>query len=132
MAIRELTFSGKKDEDVNVFLFKYSLYEMAGKSPEEKDWALISYFENEALNFYLEMFAEGDELKGEGMDYRKFKNVMLSKYSKQKIKAEIIQEAVDLRYSESDVQSFFRDAEKVACRSKIQQNGLEWNCDESN
>ena len=38
---------------------------------------------------------------------------MLSKYLKQKIKAEIIQEAVDSCYSGSDVQNFFREAEKL-------------------
>ena len=38
---------------------------------------------------------------------------MLSKYSKQKTEAEIIQEAVDFRSSGSNVQNFFRDAMKL-------------------
>ena len=68
MAPRELAFSGKKDEDVKGFFFKYSLYEMAGKSTQEKALALVRYLEDEALNFYLEMFTEGYYLKEEGKD----------------------------------------------------------------
>ena len=82
MAPRELAFSGKKDEDARGFFFKYSLYEMAGKSTQKKALALVRYLEDEALNLYLETFTEGNELKEEGKDYSNVKSVMLSKCSK--------------------------------------------------
>ena len=85
---------------------------MAGKTQEEKALALVRYLAEDAFSFYLETFTEGDELKEEGKDYATVKSAMLAKYSKQKSEAEIIQDAVDLRYNGSDVQSFFREAER--------------------
>ena len=113
MAPRELAFTGNENEDVKGFFFKSSLHEMDGKTQEEKALALVRYLESEALNFYLETFTEGEDLTEEGKDYSNVKKAILAKYSKQKTEAEIIQEAVDLRYRGSDVQNFFREAEKL-------------------
>ena len=105
---RKLAFSGKTVEYVNGFLFKCSLLKMLHNSVEETKLALVQYLEDVALNFYLERLTEGDDLLEEGKDYNTVNRIMLSKYSKQKTESKIIQEAVDLRYSESYIQNFFR------------------------
>ena len=113
MAPRELSFSGRKHEDVKGFFFKYELVEMSEKTDDEKSMSLVSYLEGEALQFYLEMFTEGSQVTEDGKIYSNVKSKITAKYSKEKSDAEIIQDAVDLKYSGSDVQAFFRKAEKL-------------------
>ena len=73
------------------------------------------------------MFTEGDDLKQEGKDYNKVKSIMIFKNLKQKAKAKIIQEAVDLRYRGSYIQKFLHDAKNIyteADFNKMTQHGL--------
>ena len=113
MAPRELAFAGNKDEDVKAFFFKYALFEFNGRTDEEKAQGLVRYLEEEALNFYIDTFTEGDGLSQDGKDFAKVRQAMIAKFSKKKTDAEIIQEAVELRYDGGDVAKFFRDADKM-------------------
>ena len=109
----ELVFAGKADEDVNGFFFKYSLYEMAGRSAEEKAHSLVCLFDYDAVEFYLQTFTDGNELTAKGQNFSIVKKAIVERYSKRKIEAEIIHEAIDLCYTVDDVQTFFRDTEKL-------------------
>ena len=47
MIPRELAFSGKKNECVKGFFFKYSVYEIAKKSQDKRVAALVRYLKDE-------------------------------------------------------------------------------------
>lgn len=65
--------------------------------------SLVSYLEGEALQFYLEMFTEGSKVTADGKIYCNIKSKITAKYSKENSDAEIIQDAVELKYPGSDV-----------------------------
>lgn len=96
-------------EALTGFLFKYELVEISGKSDEEKAKPLVSYLDENALCFYLEVLTEGTSLTAEGKAYNTVNNAMVSKCTKEKADAGIIQDAVDLSYEGEDIHSYMRE-----------------------
>ena len=90
---------------------------MAGRSVEQKSQYSVCLLEYDGLKFYLQTFTDDDERAALGQDFGTAKKAMVERYSKRKMEAEVIREAVELCYSGGDVQKFKKLQWKI-CASK--------------
>ena len=110
-------FNGK--EDSKKFFYAYENFVMKNKTEEEKADILVAYLDGVAFEHYFDNFTEENAPNEEARSFQKVKEALLEKFSTKKTDAEVMKEAVNLVYKESNVKEFFLKATKFYKEAKF-------------
>ena len=107
------------EEDALKFFYVFENVEMKEKSEEDKATESAAYLTGEAFQFYYETFTYDNKPTEEAKSFSTVKDRMLERFAKKKTEAEVMKEAVNLRYDGKDVKAFFNKADKLYTQAKF-------------
>lgn len=101
------------------FMFYYEHVAIRGKNTEYKAVELLPNLYGSAFEFYFPTFSKDDELTSEALDFSYGKNAMFERFVKISNVKDVLQQAVNARLSDRNINELFRDMERLFYKAKF-------------